>query len=278
MSFPYKDIWINLIDTPGHNDFSEDTYRALTAVDSAIMVIDGAKGIESQTKKLFEICRLREIPIITFCNKMDRESRDYFEIIDEIQEALTIDVTPFNWPVGTGASFVGCIDTISNQINLIDRAEKNIVARTSKIEGLDDPKINQIVPQALFEKLQQEIEMVKELLPKFDSDNFLKGYLSPIWFGSALNSFGVKDLLDGISKYAPPPQERKAKTRVVRPAEEKVSGFVFKVHANMDKKHRDRVAFMRLCSGHFRRGMKLKHVRTDKFISVSNPVMFMAKD
>ena len=278
MSFPYNEFWINLVDTPGHSDFSEDTYRTITAVDSAIMVIDGAKGIESQTKKLFEVCRMRELPIITFCNKMDRESRDNFEIIDEIQELLTIDVTPINWPVGSGKEFIGCYDIVNNRLDIMDRADRNVVSESVLIQGLEDPKIIKYVPKHLIEKLKQEVEMVKGLLPTFDREAFLSGNMTPIWFGSAINSFGVKELMNGIIKYAPSPQPRSTKTRKVQTTEEKVSGFVFKVQANMDQKHRDRVAFVRLCSGHFTRGMKLKHVRSEKILTISNPVMFMANE
>src|SRR6056297_1764300 len=220
MSFDFGAYRFNLVDTPGHSDFSEDTYRTLTAVDAAIMVIDGAKGVESQTRKLFEVCRMRDLPILTFCNKMDRESRDTFDIIDEIQENLAIDVTAASWPIG----------------------------------------------------------MARELLPAFDRQAFLDGTLTPIWFGSAINSFGVKDLMDGIGAFGPEPQPTAAEPRQLSPDEKKVSGFVFKVQANMDPKHRDRVAFVRLASGHFERGMKLTHVRTKKPMSISNPVPFLAAD
>ena len=278
MSFAFDDYWINLVDTPGHSDFSEDTYRTITAVDSAIMVIDGAKGVESQTKKLFEVCRLRDLPILTFCNKMDRESRDNFEIIDEVQELLTIDVTPMSWPVGSGSEFIGCYDLVNKKLNIMDRADRNIKASTITINGLDDPIISKYVPDNLLKILRQEVEMVKGLLPEFNYEMFMSGNMTPIWFGSAINSFGIKELLDGIVKFAPSPQPRPTKTRTVEPNENPVTGFVFKVQANMDQKHRDRVAFVRLCSGHFIRGMKLKHVRADKTMSISNPVMFMANE
>ena len=278
MSFAYNDSWINLVDTPGHSDFSEDTYRTITAVDSAIMVIDGAKGVESQTKKLFEVCRLRDLPILTFCNKMDRESRDNFEIIDEVQELLTIDVTPMSWPVGSGKEFLGCYDLVNNKLNIMNRADRNVKASTIVINGLEDPIINNYVPKYLLKTLRQEIEMVKGLLPEFNYEMFISGNMTPIWFGSAINSFGIKELLDGVIKFAPSPQSRPTRTRKIEPKESSVTGFVFKVQANMDQKHRDRVAFVRLCSGHFTRGMKLKHVRSDKTMSISNPVMFMANE
>jgi len=278
MSFDFGAYRFNLVDTPGHSDFSEDTYRTLTAVDAAIMVIDGAKGVESQTRKLFEVCRLRDLPILTFCNKMDRESRDTFDIIDEIQENLAIDVSPASWPIGTGREFLGCYDILNDRLELMDRADRNRVADTIQINGLDDPKLAEHVPPVLLAKLREELEMARELLPRFDRAALLNGSMTPIWFGSAINSFGVKELMDGIAKYGPEPQPQPTSTRKVAPEETAVTGVVFKVQANMDPKHRDRVAFVRLASGHFERGMKLTHVRTKKPMAVSNPVMFLAAD
>ncbi|MEM7745184.1 MAG: peptide chain release factor 3 [Pseudomonadota bacterium] len=278
MSFEYKDFWFNLIDTPGHEDFSEDTYRTLTAVDAAIMVIDGAKGVESQTRKLFEVCRLRDLPILTFCNKMDRESRDTFEIIDEIQESLALDVAPASWPIGMGRDFLGAYDLINDRLELMDRADRNTRAESIKLDGLNDPKLADYVPEAQLNQLREDIEMARELLPTFDRQSFLEGHMTPIWFGSAINSFGVQELMEGLAHHAPPPQPRMAIERQVAADEKKVSGFVFKVQANMDPKHRDRVAFVRLCSGHFSRGMKLHHVRAKKQMAISNPVLFLAAD
>jgi len=278
MSFDFLDYRFNLVDTPGHSDFSEDTYRTLTAVDAAVMVIDGAKGVESQTRKLFEVCRLRDLPILTFCNKMDRESRDTFEIIDEIQENLAIDVTPASWPIGVGADFIGCYDMLRDRLELIDRADRNRVADSIEINGLDDPTLSEHVPAHLLEKLREEIEMARELLPKLDPQSVLEGHMTPIWFGSAINSFGVKELMHGIGTYGPVPQPQSATPRQIGPDETKVTGFVFKVQANMDPKHRDRVAFVRLASGHFQRGMKLTHVRSKKPMAISNPVLFLASD
>ncbi len=278
MSFDYKDFRFNLVDTPGHSDFSEDTYRTLTAVDAAVMVIDGAKGVESQTRKLFEVCRLRDLPILTFCNKMDRESRDTFEIIDEIQENLAIDVTPASWPIGQGRDFLGCYDMLRDRLELMDRADRNRVAESIEINGLDDPLLAEHVPAHLLETLREEVEMARELLPTLDPQSVLEGHMTPIWFGSAINSFGVKELMDGIGSYGPEPQVQRAEPRQISPEETKVSGFVFKVQANMDPKHRDRVAFVRMASGHFKRGMKLTHVRTKKPMAVSNPVLFLASD
>ena len=282
MSFDYqgkdKNYRFNLVDTPGHSDFSEDTYRTLTAVDAAVMVIDGAKGVESQTQKLFEVCRMRDLPILTFCNKMDRESRDIFEIIDEIQQNLAIDVTPASWPIGVGRDFVGCYDILRDRLELMDRADRNKVSESIKIEGLDDPKLAEHVPANLLEKLKEDLEMVRELMPPLDPALMAEGSLTPIWFGSAINSFGVKELMDGIAIFGPEPQIQKAQPREILPEEKTVAGFVFKVQANMDPKHRDRVAFVRLASGHFQRGMKLTHVRTKKVMTIASPVMFLAAD
>ena len=278
MSFPFQEFWFNLVDTPGHADFSEDTYRTLTAVDAAVMVIDGAKGVESQTQKLFEVCRLRDLPIMTFCNKMDRESRETFEIIDEIQESLAIDVTAASWPIGAGREFMGCYDVLRNRLELMSRAERNVRAQSVEIDGLDDPRIGDHVPAHLLARLRDEVEMARALLPPFDRQAFLDGTLSPIWFGSAINSFGVKELMAGIGAFGPEPQVRPAEPRSISPDEPRVCGFVFKVQANMDPKHRDRVAFVRLCSGHFSRGMKLRHVRTGKAMTIASPMLFLAND
>ena len=278
MSFDFREFRFNLVDTPGHSDFSEDTYRTLTAVDTAVMVIDGAKGVESQTRKLFEVCRLRDLPIVTFCNKMDREARDTFEIIDEIQENLAIDVAPASWPIGSGREFVGCYDLLNDRLELMDRADRNRVAESIEIKGLDDPQLETHIPADLLAKLREEIEMARELLPAFDRERFLEGSMTPIWFGSAINSFGVKELMDGIGTYGPEPQPQPAAERTVAPDEKPVTGFVFKVQANMDPKHRDRVAFVRLASGHFERGMKLLHVRSKKQMTIASPVLFLAAD
>jgi len=278
MSFDFGNYRFNLVDTPGHSDFSEDTYRTLTAVDAAVMVIDGAKGIESQTQKLFEVCRLRDLPILTFCNKMDRESRDTFEIIDEIQDNLAIDVTPASWPIGVGRDFIGCYDLLRDRLELMDRADRNKVAESIAIEGLDDPKLAEHIPADLLEKLREEVEMVRALLPAIDRQAMLDGTMTPIWFGSAINSFGVQELMHGIADYGPEPQPQTAEPRQISPDEKAVTGFVFKVQANMDPKHRDRVAFVRIASGHFKRGMKLTHVRSKKIMAISNPVLFLAAD
>jgi peptide chain release factor 3 len=221
---------------------------------------------------------MRDLPILTFCNKMDRESRDVFEIIDEIQENLAIDVTPASWPIGIGRDFIGAYDILHDRLEIMDRADRNRVAQSVQITGLDDPKLADHVPADLLAKLREDLEMARELLPAFDRAAFLGGSLTPIWFGSAINSFGVKDLMDGMAEYGPPPQIQKAAERGIAPHEKTVAGFVFKVQANMDPKHRDRVAFVRLASGHFERGMKLLHVRSKKQMAIANPVMFLAAD
>ena len=274
MSFPFRDWWFNLVDTPGHSDFSEDTYRTLTAVDAAVMVIDGAKGVESQTRKLFEVCRLRDMPILTFCNKMDREARDTFEIIDEIQEELQLDVCPASWPIGQGREFLGCYDMLHDRLELMDRADRNKRAESVKMQGLDDPAMEAHIPAPLLATLREEVAMARELLPAFDRQAMLDGNLSPIWFGSAINSFGVQELMAGIGAFGPPPDVHPAEPRAVGAWEPEVTGFVFKVQANMDPKHRDRVAFVRLCSGHFQRGMKLFHVRPAKPMAIATRCSF----
>lgn len=278
MSFDYDNFRFNLVDTPGHADFSEDTYRTLTAVDAAIMVIDGARGVESQTRKLFEICRLRDMPILTFCNKMDRDARDTFEIIEEIQDSLAIDVVPANWPIGSGRDFKGCYDLATDRVEIMERTPRDVAARPTGSFALDDPELAGILLDEQVSALGEEVEMARALLPSMDREAFLEGNLTPIWFGSALYSHGVRELMDGIGTLAPAPGDRSAVQRRVASHEPEVSGFVFKVQANMDPRHRDRVAFLRLCSGHFRRGMKLVHVRTKKPVSIASPVLFLASD
>ena len=276
MSFEFENNWLNIVDTPGHEDFSEDTYRTITAVDSSIMLIDGAKGVESQTKKLFEICRLREVPILTFCNKMDQESRNNLEILEEIQDSLAIDVVPMNWPIGEGKNFIGCYCFEKKIIKVIEKKEKNILTKKNQFYKFKDDELKDLVDKDTLSQSLEEIEMVEKLLPKFDIQAFLAGNMTPIWFGSAINSFGVTDLLNGILTYSPSPNIQKAKPRNVKYDEKKVTGFVFKIQANLDNKHRDRIAFVRICSGHFKRGMKLTHVRTSKVLSISSPLMFLA--
>lgn len=274
MHFIRGGVHYNLLDTPGHEDFSEDTYRTLTAVDSAIMVIDGAKGIEPQTRKLFEVCRLRDVPITTFINKMDRETRDPFELMDQIADELQLDVTPLTWPIGVGQDFMGCYDLVRDRLLLMgdDRTE------SVEVNGLDDPKIADHVPERLLTRLREEAELAREACPDFDMDAFRAGHMTPVFFGSALRNFGVGQVLDALQDYAPPPRAQESDKRTVDPLEEKVTGFVFKVQANMDPNHRDRIAFVRLVSGRFKRGMKLKHVRSGKPMAIYNPILFFAQD
>jgi len=278
MSFDYADRSFNLVDTPGHEDFSEDTYRTLTAVDSAVMVIDGAKGIETQTRKLFEVCRLRDVPIITFVNKMDREARDPFDLMSEIEETLALDVTPASWPIGSGRDFKGCYDLIHDRLILLDKSDRARLTDGIACEGLDDPKIDEYLSAEAAAKLREEVEMARGLCKPFDAKSYLEGHLTPIYFGSAFYNFGVQELLHGLAEHAPSPRPQKADIRDVQPVEHKVTGFVFKVQANMDPNHRDRIAFVRLCSGHFKRGMKLFHGRSGKMMAVNNAVLFLARD
>ncbi|MBT3556592.1 MAG: peptide chain release factor 3 [Rhodospirillales bacterium] len=278
MTYSYDGHIFNLLDTPGHQDFSEDTYRTLTAVDSAVMVIDCAKGIENQTLKLFEVCRLRDMPIITFVNKLDRDSRDPFDLLDEIEQKLALDVTPASWPIGSGRGFKGCYDLLEDHLVLINRTKGEKPETTHTCDGLDDPKLDELLGETDANTLREEVEMARGLCPEFDMESFREGHLSPVFFGSALNSFGVRELLDGVAAMAPQPQPQPSADRLVDPMEEKVTGFVFKIQANMDPKHRDRIAFVRICSGQFKRGMKLKHMRSGKLLNVHNPVLFLAQD
>lgn len=280
MNFEYNGTTFNLLDTPGHEDFSEDTYRVLTAVDSAVMVLDSAKGIETQTKKLFEVCRLRDVPIITFINKLDREGQDPFALLDEIERTLALEVTPASWPIGMGKDFLGCYDLLSDQLILMNKSgNKSLINSTIETcQGLDDEKLDRLLPAHMVAKLREDVEMIKELCPKFDLEAYLSGSMTPVFFGSAINNFGVREVLEGLLKMAPCPRPQPAKERTIKPEENKVSGFIFKIQANMDPKHRDRIAFMRICSGHFKRGMKLNQVRTGKEIKVPTPVMFLAQE
>jgi len=277
MTFEYRDLTFNLLDTPGHEDFSEDTYRTLTAVDSAVMVIDAAKGIEAQTLKLFEVCRLRDIPIITLVNKTDREGRDPFETLDEIQEALALDVCPMVWPIGMGGLFEGCYDMVNNRFL---RAPEKGGAFEDVIDcdGPDDEALDARVNEATLEQAREEMELAQIGYTEFDLDSYREGHLTPVVFGSALKDFGVTQLLDLIADFAPPPRPSPTDERVIEPSEKPVSGFVFKVQANMDANHRDRIAFMRVCSGEFKRGMKLRQVRTGKDLMVHSPIFFLAQD
>ncbi len=274
MTFEYEGVTFNLLDTPGHEDFSEDTYRTLTAADSAIMVIDAAKGIEAQTLKLFEVCRLRDIPIITFVNKMDREARDPYDIIDEIADKLALDICPMMWPVGSGNIFKGCYDVASGSF-LPYRKDQD---GTGAAIPIDSPDLDTLLSAEERETLLEESELVQEACPRFDLESYRGGHLTPVFFGSALKHYSVRELLEAVARMAPPPRAQKTTTRDVDPSENKVAGFVFKVQANMDPNHRDRVAFLRMVSGTFKRGMKLRQAATGKQIGVHNPILFFAQD
>ena len=273
MTFNYEGRVFNLLDTPGHEDFSEDTYRTLTAVDSAVMVIDAAKGIEARTRKLFEVCRLRDIPIITFINKMDRESRDPFEILDEIEKTLALDTTPMTWPIGQGRDFAGTYDIASGEMRLI-----NDDGKTADLRPLDLAALAAKNPMLDAKAIAEELALIKGACRPFDFDAFREGHLTPVFFGSALKNFGVKDLLDALAEFAPAPRAQVSNKRIIDAHEGTMTAFVFKIQANMDPNHRDRIAFARLCSGKLRRGMKAKLVRTDKPITLSAPQFFFAQD
>ena len=278
MTFDYEGIHYNLLDTPGHQDFSEDTYRTLTAVDSAIMVIDHAKGIESQTLKLFEVCRLRDMPIITFMNKLDREGLDPFDLLDEVEKKLALDVTPASWPIGMGKEFLGCYDLINDQLILMARSKGSKPDDGERFQGIDDPRLDAALPEYAVKKLREDVAMVRGACKPFDKKSYLEGHMTPVFFGSAVNNFGVREMLQGLGHYAPPPRPQPAVERIIEPTENKVTGFVFKIQANMDPKHRDRIAFTRLCSGHFKRGMKLRHLRSGKDLTIHNPLLFFAQE
>jgi len=278
MSFEHDGLAFNLLDTPGHQDFSEDTYRTLTAVDSAVMVIDAAKGIEAQTLKLFEVCRLRDVPIITFVNKLDREGRDPFDLMDEIERLLALEVTPASWPIGMGRDFLGTWDLFADRLLLFARGGGGRVVEPIRCRGLDDPKLAGLLPPAALARLGEEVAMARGLCPPFARPAYLAGHMTPVFFGSALNNFGVRELLAGIAEFAPAPRPQPALPAPIDPAAGDVTGFVFKVQANIDPQHRDRVAFLRLCSGRFRRGMKLRLGRSGRMMSVQNPVFFLARE
>ncbi|WP_315813205.1 peptide chain release factor 3 [Bradyrhizobium sp. SZCCHNR2028] len=274
MTFEFEGLVFNLLDTPGHEDFSEDTYRTLTAVDSAVMVIDAAKGIEARTRKLFEVCRLRDIPIITFINKMDRESRDTFDLLDEIEKTLALDTTPMTWPVGRGRDFIGTYDIRDGGVRLLEGGG----AKTGAAQQIDIAELGKINANLDMSQITDELELVKEACKPFDLEAFREGHLTPVYFGSALRNFGVGDLLEGLGRYAPSPRAQESNLRKVDAAEPRMSAFVFKIQANMDPNHRDRIAFARLCSGKLNRGMKAKLVRTGKTMPLSSPQFFFAQD
>ncbi len=278
MQFPYKDSIINLLDTPGHEDFSEDTYRTLTAVDSALMVIDVAKGVEQRTVKLMEVCRLRSTPILTFINKLDREGRDPIDLMDEVESVLKIDCAPITWPIGMGKRFKGVYHLYNDNVHIFSASHGGKIQDGETIKGLDNPRLDEVIGEEQAEELREEVELVRGASNAFSLDDFLAGTLTPVFYGSAINNFGVDEMLDAFIDYAPAPQDRQTTTRLIKSNEEKMSGFVFKIQANMDPQHRDRVAFMRICSGQYTKGMKMRHVRIDKDIQIANAITFMAQD
>ncbi len=277
MQFPYRGRIVNLLDTPGHEDFSEDTYRTLTAVDSALMVIDSAKGVEARTIKLMEVCRLRDTPIMTFINKLDREGREPIELLDEIERVLAIRCAPVTWPIGMGKGFKGVFHLHNDTIHLFSPTHGGRIQQGEVIQGLDNPRLDEVL-EGQAAALREEIELVRGASHAFDQEAYLAAELSPVFFGSAINNFGVQELLDAFVEYAPPPRPRETRTRVVQPEEEKFTGFVFKIQANMDPAHRDRVAFLRVCSGKYTQGMRIRHLRMGRDVQIANALTFMAAD
>ena len=277
MQFPYKECIVNLLDTPGHEDFSEDTYRTLTAVDSALMVIDVAKGVETRTEKLMEVCRLRTTPVMTFINKLDREGREPIDLMDEVEKVLDIQCAPITWPIGMGKRFKGVYHLHNDTVHFYSPTHGGKVQEGEVVEGLDNPKLDEILGD-MAQELRDEIELVQGACNPFDKDDYLAGKLTPVFFGSAINNFGVAELLDDFVAYAPAPQARPTVSREVQPIEPKFTGFAFKIQANMDPQHRDRVAFVRICSGTYTKGMKARHVRLGKEVRFNDALTFLASD
>ncbi len=278
MQFPYRDALVNLLDTPGHEDFSEDTYRTLTAVDSCLMVIDAAKGVEDRTRKLMEVTRLRDTPIITFMNKLDRDIRDPMELLDEVENELNIACAPISWPIGCGKEFKGVYHIHRDETILYSTGQGHTIQEERVIKGLDNPDLDAEIGEDLAMQLREELELVLGASHEFDAELFLQGELTPVFFGTALGNFGVDHMLDGLTAWAPSPQSRQSDERKVNADEDTFTGFVFKIQANMDPKHRDRIAFMRIVSGTYKQGMKMNHVRIGKQVSISDAVTFMAGD
>ncbi|MAU27088.1 MAG: peptide chain release factor 3 [Muricauda sp.] len=277
LAFLYKNFKINILDTPGHKDFAEDTFRTLTAVDSVIVVIDVAKGVEEQTEKLVEVCRMRNIPMIVFINKLDREGKDAFDLLDEVEQKLGLSVTPLSFPIGMGYDFKGIYNIYEKNINLFSGNSKKNIEETIAFDNLEDPDLENIIGETAAQTLRENLELVKGVYPEFDKKAYLDGALQPVFFGSALNNFGVRELLDCFVEIAPAPRPKKAEERLVKPNEKDFSGFVFKIHANMDPKHRDRLAFIKVVSGTFERNKPYLHVRLGKKLKFSSPNAFFAE-
>lgn len=276
MGFEYEGYKINILDTPGHQDFAEDTYRTLTAVDSVIIVVDVAKGVEMQTRKLMEVCRMRNTPVIIFVNKLDREGRDPFDILDELESELKISVRPLSWPINIGARFKGVYNIYENTLDLFT-PDKQRVSERVEIDDVNDPRVDEAVGLVDAAKLREDLELIEGVYPEFDEQEYLAGQVAPVFFGSALNTFGVKELLDCFVKIAPSPKPVVTEERTVAPDEEAFSGFVFKIHANMDPNHRSCIAFLKVCSGKFERNAPYKHIRSGKVMKFSSPTAFMAQ-
>ncbi len=277
MAFEYRNLKINILDTPGHQDFQEDTYRTLTAVDSVIVVVDVAKGVETQTEKLVSVCRMRKTPIIVFINKLDREGLDGFDLLDELEQKLGLKVCPLSWPVGMGQRFQGVYSLYEKKLVLFRPHGKQSQEESFEINDLQSDELDRMVGEAAAEELREEVNMIESVYPPFNQEAYQQGNLSPVFFGSAINNFGVRELLDCFVEVAPPPLPRATEEREVRPEEDKFAGFVFKIHANMDPKHRDRIAFMRVCSGKFERNTNYLHVRQQRKMKFPNPTSFMAE-
>ena len=277
MQFPYKNRIVNLLDTPGHEDFSEDTYRTLTAVDSALMIIDGAKGVEDRTIKLMNVCRLRDTPILSFINKMDRDIRDPIELLDEVESVLGIAAAPINWPIGMGRDFKGVYNLYTDVIHVFQSGKGSVIAEDIQIQGLESDEAKALLDDE-YENYLDEIELVRGASHEFNCDEYLSGKMTPVYFGTALSNFGVREMLDGFVEWAPAPLNRATAQREVDAKEDAFAGFIFKIQANMDPKHRDRIAFMRVCSGTYRKGMKMRHVRIGKDIKIADAVSFLAGD
>ena len=276
MGFNYNDYKINILDTPGHQDFAEDTYRTLTAVDSVIIVVDVAKGVEQQTRKLMEVCRMRNTPVIIFVNKLDREGRDPFDILDELESELKIKVRPLSWPINIGAKFKGVYNIYEQGLDLFTPNKQKVTERV-EIDDINDPAIDENIGETDAAKLREDLELIEGVYPEFDVDTYLAGEVAPVFFGSALNTFGVKELLDCFVKIAPAPKSVTAVERVVKPEESAFTGFVFKIHANMDPNHRSCIAFVKVCSGKFERNVNYKHIRSGKMMRFAAPTAFMAQ-
>lgn len=278
MGFEYSDKLINILDTPGHKDFAEDTYRTLTAVDSVILVIDCVKGVEEQTEKLMQVCRMRNTPVIVYINKMDREGKDAFDLLDEIEAKLNIKVHPLSWPIGIGASFKGVYNVYDKSLNIFDVNKTKIEEDVVSINNLEDSVLEKEIGENAAEKLREDMELVEGIYGDLDPETYTSGEVAPVFFGSAINNFGVRELLDTFVRIAPEPRSRMSDSREVLPDEKKFSGFVFKIHANLDPKHRDRIAFLRVCSGKFERNKFYQHIRLSKKMKFANPSSFMARE